>query len=118
MKLEAIVDQSKHFLDKSKEYYAAATVFALGATFDTYATITGLNYGESEEGNPLIKFFMDNIGVESGVIGVKLGITALFIYYYKSEPKTIKGFLYVAGIAQGIAGSTWYIMPELLNYLQ
>jgi len=62
----------------------------------TYIGVTQLGYGSNAEGNPIIKYFIDNLGAELGLILTKS--FAIFIIWRFKHLFGFKSFLFICGI--------------------
>ena|SRR3989344_3363594 len=107
MKLENIVKSTEKFVKENKNFCVGATFFTIGAFMDAYITTNVVNSGIGYELNPIPKFLMNSLGVEFGLVAHKLafGIPIICGCKYVKNDK----LLYLGGIAQILAATSWYI---------
>jgi uncharacterized membrane protein len=74
----------------------------------TYIGVTQLGYGSKAEGNPIIKYFIDTLGAEFGLIITKC--FAIFIIWRFKHLFGIKSFLFICGIYTVVVFGWVYIL--------
>ncbi len=129
MKLENKVRYVKKLVRENKDLIAVGSLFALTSIGDAYLTAKGLEAGIATEGNPLVQFFIDNLGTAAGLGTIKAGVGISAILACKKGRNYVSKHvanlpLYIGTIAQTGAMLSW-IYPEkassivnsILNYL-
>jgi hypothetical protein len=100
---------------KTKKFWA--TYLCLLQIFDGLFTWWGvkfLGHGTNAEGNPIVKYIMDNLGVVPGLVLIK-GIAIVVIYYLYTHLKTKS--LGLLCLVYTIVVGIWAYMFLYHNYL-
>ena len=107
MSIENLVKSTKDFVVNNKGFCVATTLFTLTAIADSYSTITGIKAG-GQEGNSVVKFYMDTLGLETGSISMKLLAASLVIPWSRYTRSNF--LLYAHSVGQTLAAATWYLL--------
>lgn len=99
----------------------ASITYILAGVFDYFMTLEGLTTGRNEEGNPVIRVYIEHLGLQKGLLFYKLFMSTLIIIgaiildiAYEKKSRSSKPLplslylLYFGAIATLLAGLSWW----------
>ena len=115
------MEEKDTLTDRIKDYGFAGLFYLAGKTVDSLATLYNVNReGTSAEGNPIVKYFMDSLGVEAGLLtksAIEIGIVLPVSYRgRKVLAMSSKSFLYFLGVVH-LFGAATHLPAIIKDYI-
>jgi len=101
-----------------KNFLLSTSLLVAGQTADILATGVGLTNGLAEEGNPVMEYFINNLGTYEGLIIPKLLVSASLIYVaIKAKSKLGIIGITIGGLSGLFGASCWEYSYSVSDYL-